>query len=131
MRPLVHGESRWTFRQLDEEVDRHAWALMKAGLGRGDRIGLWFTNRPCYIFLLLAISRLGAVAVPLNTRYRSRDMAYCLAQSECNALIYAERSGPVDYGALLAGGPSGSAATVGRWRPERFLSRAPPSHFRG
>jgi fatty-acyl-CoA synthase len=99
---LVHGESRWTFRQLDEEVDRHAWALIKAGLGRGDRIGLWFTNRPCYIFLLLAISRLGAVAVPLNTRYRSRDMAYCLAQSECNALIYAERSGPVDYGALLA-----------------------------
>jgi fatty-acyl-CoA synthase len=99
---LVHGEQRWTFRQLDEEVDRHAWALTKAGLGRGDRIGLWFTSRPSYIFLLFAVARLGAVAVPLNTRYRSRDMAYCLAQSECHALIYAERSGPIDYGAILA-----------------------------
>ena len=65
---LVYGEQRWTFRQLDEEVDRHAWALTKAGLGRGDRIGLWFTSRPSYIFLLFAVARLGAVAVPLNTR---------------------------------------------------------------
>lgn len=98
---LVFGGSRCSFAQLHDEVDRHAWALMRAGFGPGDRIGLWFVNRPEYIFLLFAVSRIGAVAVPLNTRYRSLDMAYCLAQSECNALIYAEQSGPVDFGAIL------------------------------
>ncbi|WP_178133545.1 class I adenylate-forming enzyme family protein [Vineibacter terrae] len=99
---LVFGDARWTFAELHAAVDRSAWALMRAGFGPGDRIGLWFTNRPEYIFLLFAVSRIGAIAVPLNTRYRSRDMAYCLAQSECNALIYAEQSGPIDYGAILA-----------------------------
>ena len=99
---LVFGDRRWTFAALDEAVDCHAWALMQAGFRSGDRIGLWFTNRPEYIFLLFAISRIGAIAVPLNTRYRSRDVAYCLAQSQCNALVYAERSGPIDYGEILA-----------------------------
>lgn len=99
---LVYGERRWTFRALDEEVERCAWALMHAGFGPGDKVGLWFTNRPEYIFLLFAIARIGAIAVPLNTRYRSLDIAYCLGQSECNGLIYVEKSGPVDYGEILS-----------------------------
>jgi fatty-acyl-CoA synthase len=116
---LVFGDARWTFAELHDEVDRHAWALMRAGFVPGDRIGLWFTNRPEYIFLLFAVSRIGAVAVPLNTRYRSLDMAYCLAQSECNALIYAERSGPIDFGEILTavlpdrkGAPGGGLASA-------------------
>ncbi len=99
---LVYGSSRWTFEALDREVDRCAWALLEAGFGPDDKVGLWFTSRPEYIFLLFAIVRIGAVAVPLNTRYRTRDIAYCLGQSECNALIYVEQSGPIDYGAMLS-----------------------------
>jgi fatty-acyl-CoA synthase len=99
---LVYGPSRWTFEALDREVDRCAWALVGAGFGPGDKIGLWFNSRPEYIFLLFAIVRIGAVAVPLNTRYRTRDIAYCLGQSECTALIYVEKSGPIDYGAMLS-----------------------------
>lgn len=98
---LVFEEQRWTFRDLDHEVDRLAWALLKAGFGPGDHVGLWFTNRPDYIVLLFAVAKIGAVVVPLNTRYRTQDIAYCLAQSRCKALIYAERSGPVDYKAMM------------------------------
>lgn len=98
---LVFKGARWTFEQMNAEVDSHAWAIMQAGFAPGDKIGLWFTNRPEYIFLLFAIAKIGAVAVPLNTRYRTRDVAYCLGQSECNGLIYAEKSGPVDYGEIL------------------------------
>lgn len=94
---LVFEDRRWTFAELDREVDRHACALMQAGFGPGDHVALWFTNRPAYIFLLFAIAKIGAVAVPLNTRYRRQDIAYCLGQAHCAGLIYAERSGPVDY----------------------------------
>lgn len=98
---LVFREARWTFAEMNAEVDSHAWVLMQAGFSSGDKIGLWFTNRPEYIFFLFAIAKIGAVAVPLNTRYRTRDIAYCLGQSECNGLIYVEKSGPVDYGEIL------------------------------
>ena len=39
--------------------------------------------------------------VPINTRFRSRDLAYVLAQSDSGFLITHDRSGPVDYAALV------------------------------
>src|SRR5262249_59206900 len=44
---------------------------------------------------------IGAVLVPVNTRFRTEDMAYILGQSEAVAVILGERSGPVDYLAML------------------------------
>ena len=95
-------ERCWTWREVQAEVDRVARGLMAAGVGSGDHVAVWMTNRPEWLFILFAVGKVGACLVPLNTRYRSRDMAYCLEQSQCSALIYAERSGPIDYGAILA-----------------------------
>lgn len=118
---LVFEDRRWTFTELDREVDRHAWALMQAGFEPGNHIALWFTNRPAYIFLLFAIAKIGAVAVPLNTRYRRQDIAYCVAQAQCAGLFYAERSGPVDYREML-----GSVLEDARLDEGVFLSASFP-----
>ena len=48
------------------------------------------------------MAKIGAVLVPLNTRYRTDDVAYTLAQSRSATLIANARSGPVDYAAMLA-----------------------------
>lgn len=94
---IVFGDDRWTFADFDREVDRAAQALVGSGVAVGDKIGLWLTNRPEYLFLFFAIAKIGAIIVPLNTRYRRDDIAYALRQSRCRALVFAERSGPVDY----------------------------------
>ena len=54
-------------------------------------------NRPEWIEAMFAIAKIGAVLVPVNTRFRVDDMAYVLGQSDAAAVIIAERSGPVDY----------------------------------
>jgi fatty-acyl-CoA synthase len=54
-------------------------------------------NRPEWICAALAVMRIGAVLVPINTRFRTEDAAYVLGQSESSTLIIAARSGPIDY----------------------------------
>ena len=130
---LVFENRRWSFDELAAEVDRHAIALLRAGIRAGDHVALWFTNRPDYIFLFFAVTKVGAVAVPLNTRYRRQDIAYCLAQAHCAALIYVERSGPIDYREMIesvfagaAEAPDGLAAP-GFPRLRRVLTVGPSS----
>ena len=54
-------------------------------------------NRPEWMEAALAVIKIGAVLVPINTRFRTEDVAYILDQSDSTTLILAERSGPVDY----------------------------------
>src|SRR5262249_57473517 len=62
-----------------------------------DKVSLWMMNRPEWIHAALAVMRIGAVLVPINTRLRTDDVAYVLGQSDSTTLIIAARSGPVDY----------------------------------
>src|SRR5262249_26433204 len=50
---------------------------------------------------MFACMKIGAVLVPVNTRFRTEDMAYVLGQSDAAAVILGARSGPIDYLALL------------------------------
>jgi len=100
---LVYGDGRWTFADWKEEADRLAKGLMAYGVEPGDRVAVWMVNRPEWLFLMFAIAKVGACIVPLNTRYRTDDVAYTLAQSRSSLLVSIDRSGPVDYRALLAG----------------------------
>ncbi len=99
---LVFEGQRWTFAEFAAEVDRCAKGLIALGIERHEHIALWMTNRPEWLFTMFAAGKIGAVAVPLNTRYRTDDIAYTLAQSESTTLIVNARSGPVDYAAMLA-----------------------------
>jgi fatty-acyl-CoA synthase len=99
---LVFEEQRWTHRELAAEVDRVAKGLMAAGVAPGDHVAIWMTNRPEWLFVMYAAGKLGACLVPLNTRYRSDDVAFTVADSRASLLICLDRSGPVDFETLLA-----------------------------
>src|SRR5262249_27311169 len=58
-------------------------------------------NRPEWLEIAFAVFRVGAVLVPVNTRFRTDDVAYVVDQSDATTLILAERSGPVDYLAMV------------------------------
>ncbi|MBX9608453.1 MAG: AMP-binding protein [Gammaproteobacteria bacterium] len=99
---LVFGEQRWTYAQLNEEVNRAAKALIALGVQNGEHVALWMTNRPEWLFLMFGVARVGGCLVPLNTRYRTDDVAYAVRQSRSRTLISLDRSGPIDYQGMLA-----------------------------
>lgn len=98
---VAHGERRWTHAAFAEEVDRVAKGLIGLGVDPGDKVGLWMTNRAEWLFTLFVVAKVGVVLVPLNTRYRAEDVAYTVEQSDTTTLIINDRSGPVDYSAMV------------------------------
>ena len=92
---------RWTFARLADETDRFARGLIALGIAPGDKVGLWMLNRPAWIVAALAVMKVGAVLVPINTRVRTDDVRYVVEQSDAVAIVTAERSGPVEYLAMV------------------------------
>jgi fatty-acyl-CoA synthase len=92
---------RWTFEQFRAETDRLARGLIAAGIQPGEHVCLWLNNCPAYLFTQFAIAKIGAILVPINTRFRTGDMSYILTQSDATTLIVARRSGPIDYLAMV------------------------------
>ena len=83
-------------------------------------------NRPEWLHAMFAIMKIGAVLVPVNTRFRTgNDTAYVLGHSDATAVILTDRSGPVDYLGMMREVAPGLGA-----RPGPPLPRA-SSHARG
>jgi fatty-acyl-CoA synthase len=98
---LVFGEQRWTWSEFEESVSAAAKGLMVLGVEPGEKVALWMNNKPEWLFLMYAIAKIGAVLVPLNTRYRSADIQYVLSQSNTGTLLSDDKSGPVSYLEIL------------------------------
>jgi fatty-acyl-CoA synthase len=99
--PFMFDDRRWTYAGFNAEVNRVARGLVAVGVAPGEHVALWMTNRPEWLFLMFGIARIGACIVPLNTRYRTDDVAYAVAQSRSRTLVAVDRSGPVDYQGML------------------------------
>ena len=84
---LVAGERRISYRELDRLVERAAGRLLADGLGAGDRVCLLLGNRPDFLVLLLAILRIGAIAVPVNPREQRDGLAFILTDCQAAALV--------------------------------------------
>ena len=97
----VFGERRWNYTEFAAEVDRVAKGLMAQGAQRGDHVAVWMTNLPEWLWLQYGIAKVGGCIVPLNTRYRTDDVAYTVAQSESRFMISLDSSGPIDYRQML------------------------------
>jgi fatty-acyl-CoA synthase len=98
---LAFRGERWSFAELSARVDAAAKGLLQLGISPGDKVALWMVNRPEWLDAMFAVMKIGAVLVPVNTRFRTEDMTYVLGQSDAVAVIIAERSGPVDYLAMM------------------------------
>ena len=98
---LAFQGTRWTFADLHARVDTVAKGLLALGIEPGDKVALWMVNRPEWIDAMFAIMKIGAILVPVNTRFRTDDMAYVLGQSDAAAVILVARSGPIDYLAMM------------------------------
>ena len=98
---------RWTYAELDAEINTVARGLMAAGLAVGDRIGIWAPNCAEWVLVQFAAAKIGAILVNINPAYRTHELAYVLKQSGLSMLVSATSFKSSDY-----------AAMVGEVRPE-------------
>ncbi len=75
---------RTSYAQCDAIVRRLAAGLAVRGVRAGERVVMFIDNRPEFVFVLLALSRLGAVAVPVGVREQRPGLAYIVRQ--CGAI---------------------------------------------
>src|SRR5258708_7002813 len=87
---LKFGKQRWTFRELDQRVDWVARRLAGLGIEEGSRIALLMRNSPDFAMMVHAVTRIGAMLIPLNIRLTPTEIAWQVADAEANALIYDE-----------------------------------------
>ncbi len=78
---IVTVDGEWTYRQLHDAVHAVAAHLQDRGVGAGDRVALLGYNSAEYVVALLAVYRLGAVAVPMNYRLQRDELAHLVADS--------------------------------------------------
>lgn len=88
---VVYFDGALTARQMDELSSAFAAALEARGLGRGDRIGIQMQNIPQYAISLLALWKLGAVAVLLNPMYKGRELRHLVDDSGARGIIADDR----------------------------------------
>ena len=92
---------RWTWSELDREVDALAHGFLSLGLVKGDRVGIWSPNRYEWILTQFATARLGIILVTINPAYRVTEVEYVLNKVECKALVTAARFKSSDYIGML------------------------------
>ena len=103
-RPFVIGEARcWTYAELGAWSVKIAMNLQRHGIRTGDRVALVMANYPEFVVLKYALSRLGAVCVPLNILNQGAELQYLLEQSACRALVTMDRFRGLDYLEMLTG----------------------------
>jgi len=93
---------RWTYAELLADVRCLATGLLRAGIGRGDRVGIWAPNRWEWVLVQYATAEIGAILVTINPAYRTRELEYALRQSGVTMVIAAPSFKTTDYAAMLA-----------------------------
>ncbi len=85
-----HGESL-TFTDIDVRSDALAQLLTDNGIRRGDHVAVMLDNTPAFPLAWLAITKLGAAMVPVNTGYRRYDATRLLAHSQARLVLTDDR----------------------------------------
>ncbi|HET6505494.1 MAG TPA: class I adenylate-forming enzyme family protein [Baekduia sp.] len=88
---VLTDERAVTYAELAEWSARIARGLVAAGVEPGDRVAVVLPNAPAFAAVTHAISRVGAIGVPLNVRLQPRELAELLAQHEVAALLAVAR----------------------------------------
>jgi acyl-CoA synthetase (AMP-forming)/AMP-acid ligase II len=76
-----------TYNELDQKSAELARGLVARGVAKGTRIGFIYGNSPTFALLLAAISRIGAIAIPISTLIKANELVRTLRQSDVHGLI--------------------------------------------
>jgi fatty-acyl-CoA synthase len=96
-----HQNYRATYRELSEQVEITARALIANGVRKGDRVGIWAPNRYEWVITQFATARIGAILVTINPAYKAAELEYALVKAGVSLLITARGWRGSDYVSML------------------------------
>lgn len=101
--PALHDPQsgrRWTYRQLNAQVNRLAHAMRQDGVGKNDVVMFALLNSPEFIFCYLAAHKVGAIACPVNYRQGAGEIALVIDDSRPKVFVYDTQFGTLSQDAL-------------------------------
>jgi HIP---CoA ligase len=110
---VIDRDTRLTYAELGEQVERLQRALIAAGVEAGDRVCIWSPNTYHWIVASLALHSAGAVLVTLNTRFTGAEAFDILERTSTRVLFLPDRFLDNDYLATLRGAERASGESDG------------------
>ncbi|MDI3422203.1 FadD3 family acyl-CoA ligase [Streptomyces luteolus] len=110
---VVDAEVRLTYGDLGEAVHQTGKSLIALGVSHGDRVALWAPNSHRWVVAALAATGIGAILVPVNTRYKGDEARWVLEKSGARLLLVDNGFLGHDYLAMLGAGPDRTAPVPG------------------
>jgi fatty-acyl-CoA synthase len=98
---LVTRERRITYDDLYLRARSAATTLHTLGIHPGDHVGILMGNDEKWLALFYGAALLGAVTVPVNTRFKAPEIGFCLKQADCKALFHVPRFLDIDFAAMV------------------------------
>ncbi|MEO8144726.1 MAG: AMP-binding protein [Betaproteobacteria bacterium] len=98
---LVTPSVRLSYKSLFEKAKQAAGALQALGIGKGDHVAILMPNGEQWLSLFYGAALIGAVTVPVNTRFKAAEIDFCLKKSGARALFYVGRFLNNDYAAMV------------------------------
>ncbi|MCP9952483.1 AMP-binding protein [Actinomadura madurae] len=92
---------RWTYEQLQDDVEAVALGLRDLGVVKGDRVGIWAPNCAEWMLVQYATAKLGAILVNINPAYRVHELEFVLNQAGIRTLVAAVAFKTSDYAAMI------------------------------
>ncbi|MCR5324821.1 MAG: acyl--CoA ligase [Lachnospiraceae bacterium] len=86
--PLTHYRREITWNVFNEKANRFANLLRKRGVKKGDKVAILLMNCLEWLPIYFGVLKTGALAVPLNFRYASDEIKYCLDLAEVDILVF-------------------------------------------
>ncbi len=87
-RPDAPYRREMTWRDFDRKANRFANLLLSRGLARGTKVGILLMNCLEWLPLYFGALKAGCIAVPMNFRYSSEEIAYCLELADVEVLVF-------------------------------------------
>ena len=84
---LITDSRRFTYGELYANSLKRAQSLHAMGIRKGDHIGILMGNHGAWVTLFFGAAMIGAVTVPVNTRFKAAELAFCLKQADVKALF--------------------------------------------
>src|ERR1700722_4872696 len=96
-----HQHIRWSYCELQAQIDAFAAGLVALGLKPGERVGIWSPNNAEWVVTQFATAKAGLILVNINPAYRLAELEYALNKAGCTALITASQFKSSDYLGML------------------------------
>ncbi len=98
---IVFKKETISYREYKVKVDQFAKALLYIAIKKGDKVSILLSNRPEWSISEYAVDKIGAIVVPINTRYKTHELEYILHHSDSSTLITMDHFLGIDYLSML------------------------------